>query len=100
MVFMEKGDMEKLYMLRSKMKKQRKNQVLHIMDASRTTYCQTENIKRKRKFGWSAFIEVTDVTGRSVCKSCRTIKEAQTNPMKASVDSLTAAFKATIGPPL
>lgn len=95
---MEKGNVEKFYMLRSKMKKQRKNQVLHMMDASRTTYCQTENVRRKRRLGWSAFIEVTDVTGRSVCKSCRAIREQQNNPMKASVDSLTAAFKATIGP--
>jgi hypothetical protein len=95
MVFMEKGEMEKFYMLASKKFKARRNQMLHQRDENGVTYCQTENVKRS-KTGLE-FIEVTDVTGRPACKSCRAIREEQENPMKASVDSLTAAFMATIG---
>ena len=87
--------MDKFYMLGSKKFKARRNQMLHQIDENGVTYCQTENVKRsKTKL---AFIEVTDVTGRPVCKSCRAIKKEQENPMKASVDSLTTAFMATIG---
>lgn len=94
MVFMEKDKM-KFFMLASHQLKQRKNQYLHMLDERGKTYCQLENIKRKKRA--VELIEVTDVTGRSHCKSCRAVKDKKYRPMKESVDSLTAAFMATIG---
>jgi hypothetical protein len=83
---------DKYYMVSRNEMRQKRNQMLHMMDEYGKTYCQTENVRRKNKV---SFIEITDIQGRPICKSCRAVKEEQENPI---VDYLTAAFIATIGP--
>ncbi len=54
-------------MLKTKTGKEKKNQMLHIMDNRGKTYCQTENMKRKESPQFFSFAEKEN---RPVCKVC------------------------------
>lgn len=104
------------YLLANKMNKRLDRQVVHLKDATDRTFCQLENVRRRRPL---KFLELEDAGGRSICKPCRTImeqrKEAaqraaqrlappQRKPGKRKrrfirVDPLTRMFRQIIGPP-
>lgn len=102
------------YMLASKRFKQKRNQMLHILDAAGRSYCQTENVKRRKLV---EFLEVNDSGGHPVCKICSGIMAARkadaaraktvkprrrkrwTRTVRHRVDELTRQFRAIIGPP-
>lgn len=74
-----------MYFLPSRQRfKQARNQTLHLLDEQGQSYCQAENVARKKKNVW---IEISNPCGRSVCKNCTIIKEDQ---------EMTSQFQATI----
>lgn len=73
------------YLLASKRFKQKRNQILHLMDPDGRTYCQTENVKRKND---ARFIEFAEPDGRAICKVCELGKEG--DPLEAEYKAIMA----------
>lgn len=85
------------YLLASKKFKQKRNQMLHLMENGRT-WCGTENMRRRKKL---AFLEFKETDGRPVCKVCLKNREEDKSRIwipRDRRDPLTKQFQDTIGP--
>ena len=85
------------YLLASKKFKQKRNQILHLMENGRT-WCGTENVKRRKKL---TFIEFEKSDSRPVCKVCLKNREEDKSGTwipRDRRDPLTKEFQAVIGP--